>query len=98
MRCPSPTPHAAGTASGLLDRAVIVAVSAVRMMQVAVDQIVHMVPMRYRFVTTSGPMLVICVMTGATMLWSALVGIGRGDLDDVFVNVVLMHVMEMPLV
>ena len=71
---------------------------AVRMMQVAINQIVHMVPMRYRFVTTCRPMLVTCVVTGATMLRSALVGIGRRDLDDMFIDMVALDVMEMPVV
>ena len=71
---------------------------AVRMMQVAINQIVHMVPMRYRFVTTCRPMLVTCIVTGATMLRSALVGIDRGDLDDMFIDMVAMDMMEMPVV
>jgi hypothetical protein len=70
---------------------------AVRMMQVAIDQIVHMASMRHRLVAAPGPMYVTWIVTGAPMLRSALVGIGRGDLDDMFIDVVAMHMMEMPV-
>jgi hypothetical protein len=69
-----------------------------RMMQVAINQIVHMVAMRHRFMAASGSMLVVCIVTSATMLRSALVGIGRADLDDMLIDMVAMHVMEMPVV
>jgi hypothetical protein len=71
---------------------------AMRMMQVAINQIVHMVAVRHRFMAASGSMLVVCIVTSATMLRSALVGIGRADLDDMFIDMVAMHVMEMPVV
>jgi hypothetical protein len=70
---------------------------AVRMMQVAIDQKVHMVSMRHRFVTASRPMHVARVVTGAAMLRSALVWIGRGDLDDMFIDVVTVDMMKMPI-
>lgn len=82
----------------LAQRAVIVAMVAMRMMQVAINQIVHMVAMRHRFMAASGSMLVVCIVTSATMLRSALVGIGRADLDDMLIDMVAMHVMEMPVV
>jgi hypothetical protein len=75
----------------------IIAMVAMRMMQVAINQIVHMVPMRHRLVAASGPMHVTRAVTGAAMLRSALAGIGRGDLDDMFIDVVAMDMMEMPV-
>lgn len=50
---------------------------AVRMMQVAVDQIVDMIAVWHRFVTASGPVHMARIMTTAPMLRRALVGIGR---------------------
>ena len=41
-----------------LDLAVVVAVVTARMVQVAIHQIIHMIPVRHRFVPASLPMLV----------------------------------------
>jgi hypothetical protein len=77
---------------------VIVAMVAMRMMQVVINQIIHMVSMRHRLVAASWSMHVAWVVSGTAMLRSTLVGIRRGNLDDVFIDVVAMDMMEMPVV
>lgn len=68
---------------------------AVRMVQVAIDQVVDVVAMRNRLVTTSRAVLVARLMSGALVIGRAAIGVRSGDLDLVLVNVVGVHVMEM---
>lgn len=51
----------------------IIAMVAVRMVQVAIDQIVDVVAMRHRFVTASGPMLVVGIVTSTAMIRCATI-------------------------
>ena len=55
----------------------VVAVIAVRMMQMAVDEIVDMVAMRYRLVPASRTVLVARLMSGAPVLRRAAIGVLR---------------------
>ena len=71
----------------------IVAVIAVRVMQVAVHEIVDVIAVRHCFVPTARTMLV-----SAADIRRAALGIGRTDPDDMLVDMVAMHVMQMPLV
>jgi hypothetical protein len=54
-----------------------------------------MIAVRHLLVPASGPMHVGGVMPAATMLRSALVRICRGDLDHVFIDMIVMHVVKM---
>jgi hypothetical protein len=55
-------------ASGDLQRAVVVAVIAVRMVQMTVDQVIHVVTMRHRFVPAAGTVHMAVGMAGAVVL------------------------------
>jgi hypothetical protein len=55
----------------------IVAMIAMGVMKMAVDQVVHVIRMRYRFVAASGSMHVRLVVCSATVLRCAPVGIDR---------------------
>ena len=82
---------------GLVDhfqRAVIVAVIAVRVVQVAVDEVVDMVTMRNRLVAAAGAMRVRRVMAGAVVGRGALVGVLVRHLDHVFVHVITVGVVQ----
>lgn len=76
----------------------IVAVIAVRMMQVAVDEIVDVIPVRDRFMATSRPMHMPRVMPAAFVIRRTGRRICLRDLDHVFVDVAGMQVMQMPIV
>lgn len=83
--------------SGKFNRAVVVAMIAVWVMQVAVDQIVDMIAVRYRLVSASGPVNVIRGMGAAIMVRRTSIRIFRADLDPMFVYVVTMWMMQMPV-
>jgi hypothetical protein len=68
----------------------VVAMIAVRMVQVSVHQIVDMVAVRDRLVSAAGAMLM-----GALYIRRAAGGIGRVDSDDMLVDVIAMHVVQM---
>jgi choline-glycine betaine transporter len=72
---------------------VIVAVITVRMVQPAVDEVVDMIAMRHRFMSASWTMRM-CAMD----LRRAVHRIGAIDRDDMFVDVILVHVVEMAIV
>jgi hypothetical protein len=64
---------------------VVVAVIAVRVMQVTIDEIADVVA---GFMTTAGTMLVVLIMAAATVLRRAAVGIGRCDLDHMLIDMI----------
>lgn len=84
-------------ASGKFNRTVFVAMIAVWVMQVAVDQIVDMIAVRYRLVSASGPMNVIRGMGATIMVRRTAIRIFRADLDAMFVDVFAMWMMQMPI-
>jgi hypothetical protein len=71
---------------------------AVRMMQVAVDQIVDMIGMRHRLMATVGAVLVALGMAAAIVIRRAAVRIGRAHRDDVLVEMILVRMMKMAVV
>jgi hypothetical protein len=79
-------------------RSVIVAMIAMRVMQPAVDQIVEVIAMRHRFVPASRAMDMAASMEGLALTGGAVGGVGRTDLDGMFVDMVAMHVVQMPIV
>lgn len=54
----------------------VVTVPAMRVMKVAINEIIHMVPMRDAFVTATGPVLMLRLMALTLMLGRAALGIG----------------------
>jgi hypothetical protein len=55
----------------------IVAVIAVRMMKMPIDQVVYMIPVGNGFVATSGSVHMALIVCATTVLGCALIGIGR---------------------
>jgi hypothetical protein len=76
----------------------IVAMVAVGVVKVAVDQIVDMVAMRDWVVTTAWTMLVALRMAAAIMVRRATIGIGSTHSDRVLVEVILVRVMQVAVV
>jgi hypothetical protein len=72
---------------------VIVAVITMRKMQPAADEVIDMVTMRYRFVST-----VWAVVVRAAGFRCAADGIRCVDRDDMLVDVILMHMVKMAVV
>jgi hypothetical protein len=83
--------------SGELDRAVVITVIAVRMMKVAVDQIVDMIAMRYRFVSAARPVDMVRIMGATVMARCTSVRVLCADLKPVLVYVIGMRMMQVPV-
>ena len=79
-------------------RTVVIAVTAVRMVQMTGDEIVDMVAMRNRFVTATRSMNVGAIMPGAAMLWRATIRVLVAHLNPMFVHMVRMGMMKMAIV
>ncbi len=70
----------------------------VRVMQVRHDEIVGMRPMRDRFVAATGIMLVTGFVPSAGVRFGAVLGIRNRYVDDVLVDVNLVHEVKMTIV
>ncbi len=75
----------------------MVAVASVGMMEVAIDQIIHMIAMGDGGVAAIGPVDVGRVMAAAKMRRCAVGRILRGDLEHAFVVVAIMRLMEVAI-
>lgn len=85
--------------SGGRDRPVVVAVVAVRMVEVSIDEVVYVIPVGYRLVATAGSMDVFRFVPAARVLGSAGPGVGIRDLDLMLFDLsVLAHVVEVSVV
>ena len=80
----------AGFLADDLDGTVVVAVVAVGVMQVAVDEVVDMVSVGDRFVTTGVGAALVC---GGAVGW-----VGGADFERVLIDVVVVDVMEVAVV
>lgn len=80
-----------------LDGSMIVTMISVRMVKSALDEIVHMIPMGNRFMTTSGTMVMTLVVTAGCLCHTVL-RIGGGYLDFMLIIVIAVGVMQMPVV
>ena len=76
----------------------IVAVGAVRMVQVALDEVVHVGAVRHGFVAAARAMPVVVRVELAVALWSACVGILRAHVDRMLVVMALVGVVQMAVV
>lgn len=76
----------------------VVAVITVRVVQVAVDEIVDMVAVRNGFVPAARTVYMIRIMAAALVIGGAAVWVGFCHRDDMLVNVIAMHVMQMAVV
>src|SRR5216684_8663589 len=70
---------------------------AMRMMQVVSDAVVEVIAVRHRLVTAIGAMHMTGLMTAAAVVCRALVGIVVRHLDHVFVDMILVRVVQMPV-
>ena len=76
----------------------IIAVVAVRMVQVSVDQIVGVIAMRHRFVTAAWSVPMNRIVSAAAVLRGAPIGIRYAYFDCMLVDVIFMQMMEMTIV
>ena len=76
----------------------VVAVAAVRMVQVAVDEVVDVIAMRDCFVTAVGTVHVVGIMRTACVVRRARSGIGSALSERVLVDVVPVNVVKVTLV
>jgi hypothetical protein len=83
--------------SGELDRAVIITVIAMRMMEVAVDQIVDVIAVRHRFVSAVRPVNMARIMGAAMVARRTLIRIFRTDLKRVLVYMIAMRMMQVAI-
>ena len=79
-------------------RAMIVAVVAVRMVQVAVHEVINVVSVRHGFVAAARTMLVPLLMLAASVIGSAVRGIRAGDRQLVLLDAALGPVVQMAVV
>ena len=73
-----------------MNRAVVVAMSSMDVMQMTVHQVVDVVAVRHRFMTTAWTVHVGSVVTIALMIRCALGGVGAIDGERMLVDVALM--------
>jgi hypothetical protein len=76
----------------------VVTMVAMGMMQVSIDQIVGMVPVRYRFMTAARAVAMRRIMTATAVVRCAAIGIRGAYLDDMLVDVTIMRMMQMAIV
>ena len=71
---------------------------AVRVMQMAIDEVVNVIAMRYRFMAATGAMNMTGFMTAAMVFRCAGIGIGRADCNDVLIYVIAMRMVQVTVV
>jgi hypothetical protein len=84
--------------SGAPQRAVVVAVVAVRVVQVAVDQVVDVVAVRHRFVAAAGSMHMTGLVATAPVARCAGGRVGGADLDHMFIDMAFVQVVQVAVV
>lgn len=75
----------------------IIAMCAVRMVEVAVHQIVHMVAVRHNFVATTWPMYVRRFMTITGVARGACTRVRRRNRNHMLIHVIAMRVMQVTI-
>lgn len=76
----------------------VIAVIAVGMVQVAVDEVVDMIAVGHRFVAATGAMHMIGIVAGAGMIGGAVGGVGRAHLDHVLIDVIAVGMVQVSVV
>jgi len=84
--------------SGYFYRAMIIAMAAMRIMQMAADQIVSMISMRYGFMAASGSVHMFLLMHSAFVPRCAFFRICFCHGYDMLINMIAMGVVQMPVV
>jgi hypothetical protein len=78
--------------------AVIVAMSAVRMVQMAIHQVINMVAMRHGFVAAIGTVSVGLLIGGAALVWRTFLRIRRSHLNLMVIHMITVSVMQVAIV
>ena len=78
--------------------AVIVAVDAMGVVQVAVHQVIDVIPVGHRLVAAVRAVNVLLVMREAVVAWRAFLGIRRIHLNVVIVHVIAVRVVQVAIV
>jgi hypothetical protein len=86
-----------GPARSSRNATVIIAVGAVRMVQVSTDQVIDMIPVRHPLVSATGPVHMVLCVTTTLMLGSAVSRVRGADGQDMIVDVIAVDVMQMPI-
>lgn len=76
----------------------IVAVVAVRVMQVAIDEVVDVVAVRNGFVATVWAVDVVAGVGLALVIGGAVRGVGWAHFEGVLIHMVIVHMMQVPVV
>ena len=76
----------------------VVAVTPVRMVQLTLDEVVDVITVRHRFVTTVGSVLVPDVVRRSPLTGRAAVGVLVIDRDSVLIDVILVGMVQMSVV
>jgi hypothetical protein len=77
---------------------VIIAVIAMRMVQVSIDQIIKVVPMWNSLMTAARPVLMRRAMSATTVLWRTSIGIRCSYFNYVFIDTPVLHMIQMAVV
>jgi len=77
---------------------VVVAVAVVGVMEVALDQVIDVIPVRHARVSAAGAVDVVGGVAGAAMVRRALRRVGRVDGDRVFIDVIAVDVVQVSIV
>lgn len=80
-----------------LHRTVVIAVIAVRMVQMAGDEIIDMIAMWNSLVTAAGSMNVGGIMSATSMVGRASIRVLAAHFDCMFVHVIAMRMMKMAI-
>lgn len=75
----------------------MIAMIAIRMVQVSIDEVVNVIAVRNGLVTAAFPMLVACVVTAAGMSLGAGVRISSRDSENVLVDMSLMKRVQVAI-
>ena len=75
----------------------VIAMITMRMMQMAVDQVIDVIAVRYRFVSASGTVDVSRLVAAATVVRCASFRIFRANLQPVLVDVITMWMVQMTI-
>jgi hypothetical protein len=86
------------TASGFGHRAMIIAMIIVWVMKMPIDQVINMVAMRNCLVSTLRPMHMSRCMPRAIVPRGAILRVGRGYANHMFIDMVFMRIMQMAVV
>lgn len=88
----------AGSTLRSFDSTVIVAVTAVRMVQVAAHEIVSVASVRHTLVAAVGPVHVVLLVGAACVVWCTVRPVCARGIERVFVHMVAVNVMQVAIV